>query len=556
VRLLGAFQDITERHLLEQRVAGNERFLSQLTDSLPLRIAYLDRERRYRFANLELLRHFGRPLEAVVGRTRAELMPDADDTVLGARAREVLAGQPQQFEFEEWVGGQWRRIENRLSPDRDESGAVQGFFVTGIDITERHNAERAQRELTAIIDNTTDFVVQTDAQGRIVYMNPSARKAAGLGASAPLDGLHFADFCTAGTQALLAETVLPALRSGTVWVGETRLRLPASGELPVSHMVIAHLDSAGRVERYSSILRDISAAVRAKQEVQRQTEILHSVTEAIPATVVVVGADGRYRFANSAFERYCGLPRDQILGQAAAQVLGAAEVERRLPWISKALEGETVHFALDYPSPDGVTYLALSCIPLRLESGALDGFIGISQDITQQKREEVRLTQLAQRDPLTGLLNRSGFEQGLELLRAQSGATGLAVLYIDLDGFKPVNDRHGHPAGDRVLETFARRLAALVRPSDLVARLGGDEFAIAMASLPHAVLAQAVADKVLAAASTPFDIGPRAVELGASVGVAYAASAGTPWRELLARADARLLEAKAAGKGRQAGARD
>lgn len=550
-------------HAIDQRLAArpnpqpqaaDPQFLRQLADSLPVRIAYLDRDRRYRFVNREMLRHFGRDSEQVIGRTRAELQPGVDDAHLRARAEAVLAGRAQQFEFDEPVAGQVRRFENRLVPARGSSGEVSGFFVTGIDITERAAAERALRELTMVFDNTTDLVVQADWRGQILYMNPSAQQAFGLRPGEAPTPHPFSELITAATLQLFEQTIVPAVQRGTVWVGETRVRFADRSEAPMSHMVIGHFDAQGRVERYSSVMRNISAEVLAKQEVQRQTDILRSVTEAIPATVAVVGADARYRFVNGAFERACGLPRDQILGRTAVEVLGEDEVARRRPWMKQAFAGEGVDFTLDYPLGESTCYLALSCIPLRLESGAIDGFVEVTQDITAQKREEDRLLQLSQRDPLTGLLNRAGFERSLELMLLQADLPGLAVLYIDLDDFKPVNDHHGHPAGDQVLEQFARRLAALVRPSDLVARVGGDEFVIALGGVREAAHAQLVADKVLAAASLPFGVGELKLKVGASVGVAFSSAVGRAWRELLTQADMKLLAAKASGKGRQFGA--
>jgi diguanylate cyclase (GGDEF)-like protein/PAS domain S-box-containing protein len=549
-RLLGAMQDVTQRRRLEQRVADDEQFLRKLADSLPVRIAYLDRERRYRFANQELLRQLGRSHAQVMGRTRSELLPGHDDAVLAERARAALNGQAQRFEFEESVGGQTRRFENRLIPDRDAAGTVCGFFVTGIDITDRTAAERALRELTTIFDNTTDLVMQTDPQGRVVYMNPAARRAFGVGIDEVLPQHSFSAFVTPATLRLFTDTIVPTVQTGTVWVGETTVVLAGGAQAPMSHMVIAHRDGQGRVEHYASVMRDISAQVQAKQHAARQSEILHSVAEAIPATVVVVGPDSRYRFVNSAFERHCGLPRDQILGRAVKDVMGEAETLRRLPWMKRAFAGESVQFTLDYPPGKGQTYLLLSCIPLRLASGEVDGFVGVGQDITQQKREEERLLQLAQRDPLTGLLNRAGFERSLELYLREDSAGGLAVMYIDLDNFKPINDAHGHPAGDRVLEHFAQRLGAVTRPTDMVARLGGDEFAVAVTAVREVSHARAVAEKVLAAVDAPFEVGGLQLRVGASVGVAYSSAARPDWRELLASADAELLAAKAAGKGR------
>ncbi|MDE2275671.1 MAG: PAS domain-containing protein [Burkholderiales bacterium] len=548
VRLLGAFQDVTERRALEQRVAESERFLRQLADNLPLRIGYLDRERRYRFANRELLRRFGRSRDEVLGRTRAELLSDADDAAVAEPARAALAGQAQHFEFEELVEGQQRRFENRLIPDLADSGEVRGYFLTGIDITERSAAQEALRALTAIFDNTTDFVVQADARGQVLYMNPSVRRALGLASDAPVAQLSVASFNTPATNRLFVEQIVPAVKRGEVWVGPTTVYLAGRREVPVSHMVIGHFDAAGRIERYSAVMRDISAAVSAEQQILRQSATLRSVADAIPATVAVTDPAGCYSFVNRAFEREYGLPAGRILGRSAREVLGEAEYERRRPWIERALAGEAVAFDLGYTDGAGERHLQISYIPLRRESGEPDGFVVVGQDISGHKRETSQLREQALRDPLTGLLNRAGFEQAVGLMR-RSEAT-LALLYIDLDHFKPVNDRHGHPAGDALLRAFGERLSRLVRPTDAVARLGGDEFAVALPGMQQAAQAQAVAAKVLAAAVRPFAVGPLQLQIGASVGVAFGADPAQDWHELVARADAALLQAKAAGRGR------
>jgi diguanylate cyclase (GGDEF)-like protein/PAS domain S-box-containing protein len=548
VRLIGAFQDVTQRRQLEQQVADSERFLRQLTDSLPLRLAYIDPQRRYRFANQAMLQAFGRDAGEVMGRTRAELRPGEDDTPFAQRASAALAGQAQQFEFDEPVGTQKRRFENRLVPDHGDDGQVRGFFVTGIDITQRSAAESALRELTAIFDNTTDFVVQTDAGGGLSYLNPSARDALGLAPDERLAGRAFSDFLSADSRQLFAQAALPTVRAGGVWVGETTLDLPGRSAVPMSHMVLAHRDAGGRIERFSSVLRDISAAHAARQEITRQSETLRLVAEALPASVAVVGSEGRYRFVNSAFQRGCGLPLHAILGREAREVLGDAEFERRLPFVRRALAGDAVTFELDTPADAGQQHLQFTYVPLRLASGGVDGIVAIAQDITPHKREEGRLRSLAQRDALTGLLNRAGFEAALDALQARR--TTLAVLYIDLDRFKPVNDTHGHPVGDAVLQQFARRLSQVVRAADVVARLGGDEFAIAIPALASLHVAQKVADNVMAAAAAPFRVGALEIGIGASVGLACGDLGQRAWAEVVAQADEGLLRAKAGGRGR------
>ena len=121
---------------------------------------------------------------------------------------------------------------------------------------------------------------------------------------------------------------------------------------------------------------------------------------------------------------------------------------------------------------------------------------------------------------------------------------------MDLDGFKQVNDEHGHPTGDKTLQLFAQRVRGLVRPSDAVARLGGDEFAIALFGVRDSANAQRVADKVIAAAKVPFRVNSLTIQIGASVGVAFSADGDAEVQHLVELADAHLLMAKAAGKGR------
>ena len=557
VRLTGAVQDITERKQLELQVAEGERFVRLITDSLPVRIAYLDAERRYRFVNQAHLLRFGLRREQVLGHTRSELLHGAGDDIVTPRVDAVLAGQPQRFEFDEEVAGRMLRMESQLLPDIGEDGRVCGYFSTGIDITERSAAERELRELAAILDNSTDLVVQADHRGQVLYMNPAALSAVGLDADALVKPRQISEFNTPATNRLFAEVIMPTVHAQGVWVGNTTVLVAGAQVLPVSQLVIAHRDRQGRVERYSSVMRDRSVEVESRRLLLREQATLRSVTEALPAIVSAVDGDMRYRFVNSAFERWYGLPRDQILGRRASQVMAPADHENSLAWAHRALAGETVQFERHCPQRPGAPHLSVTYVPLRLEDGTVDGFVGIAMDITPHRREQVRLQQLAQRDALTGLLNRAGFEQQLQAcLQAGEGAA-VALLYIDLDRFKPVNDQHGHAVGDELLRQFAQRLTLLVRPSDAVARLGGDEFAVLLTGVRKAGHASTVADKVLAAAHRPFAAGALQLHIGASVGVAFGAdpaSGASGGAELLARADAELYRAKAAGRGRQSGA--
>ena len=433
-------------------------------------------------------------------------------------------------------------------------GCLEGHVGTIEDITERIAAEKTSRMLATIFDMTSDYVVQTNARGNIIYMNPAARRATGLGAEQPLEHRNFAEFNPPQTNQLFARVITPNVNAFGIWLGETSVYGADRREIPVSHMVIAHRDGHGRIEHYSAVMRDVSQQAQSKNDLQRQTSTLRSVTDAIPAFVAVVGLDLRYRFVNRSFERWFGAERERIVGNTMEVVLGRDEFERSRSWIERVLGGETVHFEKHYAERRDASHLAISYVPLRLDSGVIDGFVSIAQDITLQKQEAVRLLQLSQRDPLTGLLNRAGFEEHLERCLGDGGGTSLALLYIDLDHFKPVNDQHGHPVGDKLLQLFAQRLRGLVRPTDAVARLGGDEFAVVLSGVRERANAHTVADKVIGAASQPFNVGVLRLNISASVGVAFGCDAQTGWQDLVTRADTMLYQAKEAGRGRQAGA--
>jgi len=366
--------------------------------------------------------------------------------------------------------------------------------------------------------------------------------------------------CCLGAWAM--QRLLRPLQTLSATMREARRAPEANGTVPADIAVDPDDERGALAREFETLHAELQAhrnelgALRAASPLalQRQAATLRSITEAIPAIVVVVDAEGRYRFVNSAFEHWYGTPRERIIGCTLPQVLGLLEYEKTREWSDRALAGETVHFERRYQHADGIQNLAISYIPLLLDNGQADGFVGVSQDITHHRQEQGRLRQLAQRDGLTGLVNRAGFEEHLERCLDDGEGDGLALLYIDLDHFKPVNDEFGHPVGDRVLQDFAARLREAVRPTDVSARLGGDEFAVVLKGVRDLANANRVADKIVAAARAPFEVDGKTLHIGASVGVAFGIQPGTGWRDLVSHADTLLYEAKKAGRGQRASA--
>ena len=178
------------------------------------------------------------------------------------------------------------------------------------------------------------------------------------------------------------------------------------------------------------------------------------------------------------------------------------------------------------------------------------GWVATHDDITERKRAVAQIERMAHHDALTGLPNKGVFRERLaQAVQRTRGGEPLAVLYLDLDRFKAVNDTLGHPVGDELLRATAQRLCECLRQSDMVARLGGDEFAIIQADAPQPAAANSLAERLVRVLGAPFEIDGHQIVIGASVGVAFSPEHGTDPDELLKKADLAMYDAKAAGRG-------
>ena len=188
--------------------------------------------------------------------------------------------------------------------------------------------------------------------------------------------------------------------------------------------------------------------------------------------------------------------------------------------------------------------------PLLGESGEVTHFVAIQHDVTAVSREYEEIRRLAYHDSLTGLANRASFLGLLDqaLVRAGPERRLVALLYLDLDDFKPVNDAMGHAAGDELLIAVAERLRGAVRKTDTVARLGGDEFAVLLTDVDGPEVAAALAEKLVARIAQPYMLNGQRIEVGASVGISLHPRDGATVDALLSHADAAMYAAKARGR--------
>jgi diguanylate cyclase (GGDEF)-like protein len=214
---------------------------------------------------------------------------------------------------------------------------------------------------------------------------------------------------------------------------------------------------------------------------------------------------------------------------------------------------QIMHHETERVRKDGARiHISLTISPISDEAGTIFGASAISRDITERKQTDERLRFLAQHDALTGLPNRMlCYDRiGQAILRARRDREQVGILFLDLDGFKPINDSLGHEIGDELLRTVARRLQQCLREGDTVARLGGDEFVICLPALRDSTAAATIADKVLESLCAPVVIGESQLQVTCSIGISLYPRDGTDTQMLLRAADIAMYQAKSAGRNR------
>jgi diguanylate cyclase (GGDEF)-like protein/PAS domain S-box-containing protein len=404
----------------------------------------------------------------------------------------------------------------------------------------------SERFIRAITDNVAVRLAYFDLQGRFRFVNQVLCERFGRTREQMLG--HTIVEVTQSTPSTAVARSFQLAIAGSAQRFEYADRV--NGETRhILTQLIPDRDSAGNVIGVFGVGVDITSTVAAREELDRQTSTLNAIIAAIPAMVAVWDLDLSCRLANRAFETWKATRRELLVGKGLEEIIGAVEFAQAQPWVERVLRGETVSFESDSACDQVSRHITTNYTPLRAQDERVVGFISISQDITAQREEQMRLSLLSHRDPLTGLLNRTGFEEFLMEFSAHNSDSALAMLYIDLDYFKPINDTYGHATGDEVLRELAMRLLRVVGGSDAVGRIGGDEFAIALPAIASVEIAASTAKQVVQLASEPILTGNHTLVLGASVGVAINSGRGS-WKELIARADTLAYQAKAEGRGR------
>ncbi|KAF0812066.1 putative signaling protein [Andreprevotia sp. IGB-42] len=336
--------------------------------------------------------------------------------------------------------------------------------------------------------------------------------------------------------------------------------------------VALHRNEQGVAEHFILIVENIElrkAATAALETMQRSLEQrviertaelvdarheLITIIDHLPILIAYIDRQRKYRFVNALYGEWLDLDHKALIGKEAYRLLSQPDREQLQPYIDKVMQGMTVKFNLTQRFHGLVRDVRYTMVPDEDASHHVRGYYQMVQDISQINQLMAQLRDQAFADTLTGLPNRRAMLEELKgaILRQKRHKRPLAALFLDLDGFKSVNDSLGHDAGDELLKQFAGRLKACVREMDSVARLGGDEFTILLQGLTDAPQdAAQVAGKIIAAMADPFPLEGQHVTISTSIGIAIRhAEDSSDGDALLGQADEAMYRAKRGGKNR------
>ncbi|MCU1591217.1 MAG: diguanylate cyclase/phosphodiesterase with sensor(s) [Frankiales bacterium] len=462
--------------------------------------------------------------------------------------------------------GDWRWVRETLHDLRHDPD-VGGIAGWARDISDSHrDAERHEAELRAdyasrlrelemrsqqqqeffdaLSARTNELALVLNAQGELLYVSAAIRHLLGYNAEDLLSqecwGFVHPDDLPAGRAVFEAVLTSGGSRSivcrardaegGWRWVEATSTNLMAT--------------SVGGIV---CNLHDVTDRVEAEQALRESEARYRAIADTAAEGILTVSPTGVVLYANDRLGEIIGVATAELVGRSFFELIHESPARQFRSALATRSEQGTERYEVEFPHPDGrIRWLSVAATPLRDEHGAFQASLAMVSDITDARRNEEDLRRVALYDVLTGLPNRALLLDRLgHALARDTGQT--AVLLVNLDRFKLINDTRGHAIADEVLVAAAQRLSAAVRPSDTVARYSGDEFVI-LAEDVELAEATALAHDLLAALRTPIELAAGTLEITASVGVAVGRPAHA--EDLLRNADRAMQTAKSAGRGR------
>ncbi|TRZ64213.1 MAG: diguanylate cyclase [Rhodocyclaceae bacterium] len=535
---------------------GAEAILNTLLDNLPCGVTIFGADLEMIVCNSKLREMLEFPPELFIdglpslpkllrfNALRGEYGPGNPDELTAAAVERARKMQPHVFE---------RIRPNGLALEIRGTPLPGGGFVSiYTDITERKTAEHAQQEsaehIRLIYDTASVAIFDVDMQGVITHANQRMAEMFACSMDS-LIGSEYVAHIQPAERELARQKMLDLMGSKVRSVDLERHYRREDGSEFLGNLTGRQvLDDQGHPVGLVGVIADITER-RQLEEVQL---LAATVLNAVGEGVFVTDAENRIISVNPAFSKITGYTSAEVLRQNPRMLSSGrhgTEYYREM-WEKLKLHGSWQGEIRNRRKSGEVFIEWLSINQVHNEQGILIHHVAVFSDITERKTAEMRIQHLAHHDLLTNLPNRTLFSDRLQqsLAKAKRDKTHLALMYLDLDRFKPVNDLHGHAVGDLLLKDAAKRMQHCVRESDTVARIGGDEFVILLPSVESEPDAQAVAEKLRYTLNQPFELAGHVMSISSSIGLAVYPAHGHDEEALLKNADAAMYLAKQSGR--------
>lgn len=445
------------------------------------------------------------------------------------------------------------RIPLQGSPELTHIMAAFNRMAQAVETAQADLRQEAER-LSVTLSSIGDGVIAADNESRVSFMNPIAEELTGWKAD-EARGRPLLEIFRIANEFTRLEVECPtarALRDGViVGLANHTLLLARDGrEIPIADSAAPIRHADGRIGGAVLVFRDQTE----EHETLERLALAAGVFEHAIESIVVTDAERVIIEVNPAFSQITGYCRNEVLGQTP-RLLASGMHEPAFyesMWKDIQIKGHWNGEIWNRRKNGDIYPERLSIVAVRDTAGKINRYIGIFTDVSELKAQEARLEHMAHYDPLTGLPNRALLTDRMKVALAQAMRSGekLAICYLDLDGFKPINDTHGHAMGDRLLAEVATRLNAAVRGGDTVARLGGDEFVLLLAGLADVEECEGTLTRVLHAVSQPVPVDGERLLVTASIGATIFPGDGSDSDTLMRHADQAMYAAKEAGRNR------
>ncbi|SDR62424.1 PAS domain S-box-containing protein/diguanylate cyclase (GGDEF) domain-containing protein [Rhizobiales bacterium GAS113] len=566
------FEDVTEGLQTANELDRTKNFLDTVVDNIPAVVMVKDaRDLRYVFANRSAERYLGRSRAAMIGRTAAELFGKEDADKVAARDEAVLRSEKGRT-FQEYTvegqNGETRSCTSRRVLMNDRDGRPRYILLVVEDVTEQLKTEkeldRTQSFLDKMIDNIPAIVLVKDVrERRYSLINRAAESFFGVPRAEMMGKNCHEVFSQEEAVAIMVRDDVALLSGDEVTVSQNSLDTPGNGVRQVTAKRLVLRDETGKPQSLVQVLEDHTERLATQAELDRARNFLDVVIENIPTAILVKDVrNGCHIVINRAAETFFGVPRETMLNKACHDVFRKEEADAIQARDREVLESgkELAIHEHSMVTPAGETrWVIAKRLRLNDAEGKAQFFVIAIDDVTEQKRSAERIAFMAHHDTLTGLPNRAAFSERLTLAfdevskSAESfsgesfSAESFAVLCIDVDRFKEINDVFGHAAGDEFLRTVSRRISEAADGSFL-ARLGGDEFTMITPAGPQPATAEALVRRLFDSVVGDVEIGGHQMRVSLSVGISVFPADGADASTLLSNADAALYRAKKEGR--------